>query len=77
LPQLTQADAVDCAHAAANIAADLAANRRTDLPHSSAFYRGICAGLLMAVEGITVAEASEQTARLVRSAMKRAGHAKG
>jgi hypothetical protein len=68
---------VDCAHAAATIAADLAANRRTDLPHSSAFYRGICAGLLMAVDGITVAEASEQTARIVRSATKRATNGKG
>jgi hypothetical protein len=77
LPQLTPADAVDCAHAAATISADLAANYRSDLPYSASFYRGICAGLLMAVDGITVAEASEQSARLVRSAMKRASNGKG
>jgi hypothetical protein len=71
VPQLTDADAVDCALAAA----DLAAHDGTDT-HPAAFYRGVCAGLLMAVEGLTVAEASERTGRLVRAAAKRATNGK-
>lgn len=68
---------MDCAHAAVTIAAELILNRRPELPNSAAFYRGVCAGLLMAVEGITAAEASDRSVRLLQTALKRAGHGEG
>ena len=68
---------LDCAHLAATYAADLAANRRNDLPASSAFYRGVCAGLLIAATGSTVPEAMTQADKLIGAALKRKANGKG